>query len=87
MTCIFCSSWNQDDPNCGHFMMNEHIAPARFAVGAWREYEPFGGGRVPNYIRAENDRSEWAILEHIERQANLALSGGWQISGEWGSAA
>jgi hypothetical protein len=75
VTCIFCHSWGQSDPNCGHYLESGTLTPAGYATRAWRDAHVLGG-RAKRYADAENGRAEWTKLDHIVRMANLALSGG-----------
>ena len=79
MTCIFCADWGQTDPNCGHYLLQGILMPARYLTPALRDREPLGS-RASNYASTENGRTEWTKLDHITRTANLALSGGWRAA-------
>lgn len=76
MTCILCHSWNQTDPNCGHYLLNGIRMPAHRAILVERSNEMLGP-RARGYATAENRGSKFSKYEHIVNQANLALSGGW----------
>ena len=73
MTCLFCSSWNQADPNCGHALYNGILLPARYATRRYTERMEVGS-RAGNYLDGENakhgDRAEF-----IERQVRYAQAG------------
>ena len=79
MTCVFCHSWGQADPNCGHYLLEGILMPARYLTAALRDREVLGG-RGFQYATAENSVSNWLRLDHIGRMANLALSGGWKAA-------
>jgi hypothetical protein len=79
MTCIFCADWGQADPNCGHYLESGTLTPAGYASRAWRNAHVLGG-RAMRYAAAENSRGEWSKLDHIGRQARLALAGGWRAA-------
>jgi hypothetical protein len=79
MTCIFCHSWDQTDSNCGHYLLEGILMPARYLTAALRDREVLGW-RGFQYATAENSVSEWSKLDHIGRMANLALSGGWRAA-------
>lgn len=79
MTCIFCQDWEQDDPNCGHAMLNEVVLPARFTTKAFVENFELGS-RGASYMQTESGGHRATRIDHIDRQVHKALAGGWRVA-------
>lgn len=77
MVCIFCAPWNQDDPNCGHAMVDDYLLPARYINEGFRLTEVLGSWRAARALFSENGGDVRNRVERIVDRFRPELAGAW----------